>query len=383
MSTEAIDYAALRSYSFPTRIRYGRGCVGELGKHLQDQGLHRPLLVTDCNCQKLPFFEAIVQRLGDQQLEVAVYTGVSANPVQGDVDGGVRAFAGNNCDCVIGLGGGASLDVARVIALMANHGEYDLFHFEDGTGNERDVTHAIPYFVTIPTTSGTGSEVGRSGVIIHPDTLEKKIIFAPQLMARQVFVDPVLSLHLPAAITAATGMDALTHCIEAYLAPTFHPLSQGIALEGIRLIDEALVGACLSPTIENRGKMAMAALMGAVAFQKGLGVVHALAHPLSSLCGLHHGLANAIMLPVGVAVNQSGVADKTEQLQRMLGTEDLVVYLRTLNERVGLPADLAGQGVIESQIDAMARMAKNDISLETNPREASVEQLRELYLQAL
>ncbi|MEM7691315.1 MAG: iron-containing alcohol dehydrogenase [Pseudomonadota bacterium] len=378
-----LDLAERRSYSFPTQIRYGCGCVDELAEHLQRQSIHRPLLVTDENCAKLSFFGSIREQLTKANFDCTLYTGVSVNPVKTDVDRGVETFRENRCDAIVGIGGGASLDVARMIALMAHHQEFDLFHFEDGSGNEKDVRNEIPYFLTIPTTSGTGSEVGRSGVIIHPNTLEKKIIFAPQLMARQVFVDPELSLTLPPSITAATGMDAMTHCIEAYLAPTFHPLAQGIALEGIRLIGESLVDACRNPNIQNRGKMAMAALMGAVAFQKGLGVVHALAHPLSSLCGLHHGLANAIMLPHGVAFNETVAAAKIREIGRVLNTEELVPFLHTMNKSIGIEDSLSSQGVTEDLLGPLATMAKNDISLVTNPREACIDELVSLYRNAL
>ncbi|MEO0436125.1 MAG: iron-containing alcohol dehydrogenase [Pseudomonadota bacterium] len=378
-----IDFAERRSFSFPTQIRYGCGCIDELAGHLHSQGINRPLLVTDKNCAELDFFRVISEQLASQRLQCAVYTGVSANPIKSDVDRGVVFYEEHRCDAIVGIGGGASLDVARIIALMVHHQDFDLFHFEDGSGNETDVRNEIPYFVTIPSTSGTGSEVGRSGVIIHPSTLEKKVIFAPQLMAKQVFVDPELSLSLPPSITAATGMDALTHSIEAYLAPTFHPLAQGIALEGIRLIGDALIDACQKPTIESRGKMAMAALMGAVAFQKGLGIVHALAHPLSSLCGLHHGLANAIMLPHGVVFNRTVAAEKIREVERVLDTGDLVSYLHATNTSIGIEGTLSSHGVQEELLEPLAKMARNDISLATNPREASVDELVSLYRDAL
>ena len=292
-------------FNFPTVIRFGEGAIRELGPYLKAQGVRRPLLVTDTQVADLDFFRKIAEDLLLEGLEPEVFAHISKNPVKSDVLRGNEAYQQHNSDAIVGIGGGAAMDVARAVALSINN-RRDLFDYDDLQGGDQYVTEPIPLFVTVPTTAGTGSEVGRSAVISEDDTKKKRILFHPTLMARTVFADPELTYGLPPAITAATGMDALTHNLEAFLAKNYHPMANGIALEGIRLIVRALEPAVNRPDPVSRADMLLASLMGAVAFQKGLGVVHSMAHPLSSLLDMHHGLANAICLPLWVTVQPAG-----------------------------------------------------------------------------
>jgi alcohol dehydrogenase class IV len=254
-----------------------------------------------------------------------VFSDIAKNPTKANVLSGVDSFKKAGCDSVVGFGGGASMDVARAIVLKAYH-TLDLFEYDDAKGGDRFVTGEVPYFVTVPTTSGTGSEVGRSTVISDDVTHEKKILFSPKLLARKVFADPQLTMQLPAFVTATTGVDALTHNVEAYVAKGFSPLCEGIALEGIRLIGQSLERATLNPDFESRAKMMMASLMGATAFQKGLGIVHSLAHPLSTVVDMHHGLANAIMIPYGMefnaAASKGALNDKFKNMAQACNLKD-------------------------------------------------------------
>jgi alcohol dehydrogenase class IV len=284
-------------FNFPTVIRFGAGAINELPPHLKAIGMKRPLVVTDPVVAGLPFFANVLDALRSEGLSATVYSEMHKNPVKSDVLNGKAAFAANGCDSIVGVGGGVALDVARAIALAINH-HRDLFDYDDLIGGDQYVTESVPYFVTVPTTSGTGSEVGRSAIIADDETHQKKILFSPKLLASRVFADPELTFGLPPFVTAATGMDALTHNMEAYLAKNYHPMCDGIALEGIRLVAGALEKATHQGNdLQARSDMMLASLMGAVAFQKGLGVVHSLAHPLSQLLDTHHGLANAVNLP--------------------------------------------------------------------------------------
>src|SRR3954447_26855244 len=265
------DFNTIRQYNFPTIIRFGAGAVEELPAHLATTSFTKPLLVSDPMVSQLNFFKKIKDKLIAKSFSVGVFSDIHKNPVKSDVLKGGDAFKATNRDCIIGIGGGAAMDVARAIALRINH-HRDLFDYDDLIGGDQYVTEAVPYFITVPTTSGTGSEVGRSAIISEDDTHRKRILFAPKLMARIVFADPLLTIDLPPFVTAATGMDALTHNMEAYLAKMPHPLCEGIALEGISLISQSLEKAVNNQNLESRSKMLIASMMGAVAFQKGLGV---------------------------------------------------------------------------------------------------------------
>src|SRR6478736_6320504 len=304
-------------YNFPTTIRFGAGASKELGDYLLINNLLRPLIATDAVVAQLDFFKEIINALNKKNISTEVFHDIHKNPVKSDVYKGTDGYDNTGRDSIIGIGGGAALDVARAIVLRVNHRE-DLFKYDDLVGGDVYVTNDVPHFVTIPTTAGTGSEVGRSAIIADDETHQKKILFSPKLLAKIVFADPLLTMELPSFITAATGMDALTHNMEAFLAKNFHPICDGIALEGIALIKDSIVQATKSPDIESRSKMLMASMMGAIAFQKGLGVVHSLAHPLSALLDTHHGLANAVNLPYGMKFNIKGFENKFKRIARTL-----------------------------------------------------------------
>ncbi len=304
-------------YNFPTTIRFGAGSSKELGDYLIKNNLSAPLIVTDKTVEQLDFFDEIVKDLTKKNISVEVFSDIHKNPVKSDVYRGTDVYDAAKRDSIIGIGGGAALDVARAIVLRVNHRE-DLFKYDDLIGGDIYVTNEVPHFITIPTTAGTGSEVGRSAIIADDETHQKKILFSPKLLAKIIFADPLLTMELPSFVTAATGMDALTHNMEAYLAKMPHPLCEGIALEGISLINQSIEKAVNKPDLESRSKMLIASLMGAVAFQKGLGVVHSLAHPLSSLLDTHHGLANAVNIPYGMEFNIAGFEDKFKRIARTL-----------------------------------------------------------------
>jgi alcohol dehydrogenase class IV len=371
------------SFSFPTSIRFGAGVSKEVAPHLIARGLKQPLVVTDPNVVGLDFFQKWLDGLRTGGLHPVVFSQLHANPVKSDVLAGAERFGAGSCDCIIGIGGGAGMDVARAIALAAYH-RRDLFDYDDLLGGDQYVTDQIPYFVTLPTTSGTGSEVGRSAIISEDDTKRKRILFSPHLLAKQVFADPELTYALPAHITAATGMDALTHHMEAYLAKNYHPLCDGIALQGIRLVAGAIERATLRPDPASRADMMLGALMGAVAFQKGLGVVHSLAHPLSSLLDMHHGLANALNLPVGMAFNYEGSEARFRDIAFALGLSpdqghEVPEFLRDLNHRLRLPGSLAEVAVPETALDALADLAEADFAHPNNPKPVTRADFRRLY----
>ena len=375
------------SYSYPANIRFGAGAIKELPNYVKSNNLSNPLIVTDPNVADLPFFKGIVASLIDQNIEAEVFSDISKNPVKSDVLKGGEAYASNNSDCIIGIGGGAAMDVARAVALRINN-RRDLFDYDDLEGGSVYVTEPIPHFVTVPTTAGTGSEVGRSAIISEDESKKKRILFHPTLLAKQVFADPELTYELPAFITAATGMDALTHNLEAYLSKNYHPLSSGIALEGIKLIAASIEEATNNSSPKSRAGMLMGSLMGAVAFQKGLGVVHSMAHPLSSLVDMHHGLANAICLPYGMEFNIPGQEAKFKEIAFALGIKngsgmDVISYLTAMNTKLGLPAKLSEQGVSPDQIQELANLAINDFCHPDNPRTVGEEDFKELYTAAV
>ena len=378
---------AVVQYNFPTIIRFGAGSSGELGDYLLTHHLTKPLVVTDPIVAQLDFFKLLMKDLERKKIQPEVFFDLHKNPVKSDVYKGTDVYDQTTRDSVIGIGGGVALDVARAIVLRVNHRE-DLFKYDDLIGGDVYVTNDVPHFIAIPTTAGTGSEVGRSAIIADDVTHQKKILFSPKLLAKIVFADPLLTMNLPANVTAATGMDALTHNMEAFLAKMSHPLCEGIALEGIRLIDESLTKAVNKSDLESRSKMLIASLMGAVAFQKGLGVVHSLAHPLSSLLDTHHGLANAVNIPYGMRFNAEGFEDKFRRIARTLNLKDetgdaVVKYLFNLNSEIGIPHKLSKIGVRQEHIEPLADLAIADFAHPNNPKPVTRENFRQLYLEAL
>ncbi|TFZ07387.1 iron-containing alcohol dehydrogenase [Ramlibacter henchirensis] len=376
---------ALSSFSFPTAIRFGPGARKEVAEHLRAQGLTRPLIVTDKALAALPVLAEFRSHL--QGLDVAVYAGVAGNPTARQAMEGAKAFRAHGADCVIGFGGGAALDVAKVVGIAATH-EGDIIEYAWDHPQVRPIAKALPYFVALPTTAGTGSEVGRSAVISEEDTHLKRVVFSPKILARQVFADPELTLALPPHVTAATGMDALTHNIESYLSPAYHPLCDGIALEGTRIAARSLVTAVREPAnIAARSDMMMASMMGAIAFQKDLGAVHACAHALGAVCDLHHGLANALMIETVLAWNIEAATDKFEELAHVCrlggGGPGLVRWLGHLKQQIGITGTLASHGVKKEQIPRLVEVASKDICHQTNPRPVTPADFERLFQAAL
>lgn len=376
---------SIANFSFPTAIRFGVGARKLVADHLRQHGLSRPLIVTDRALAALPVLAEFRSHLAG--LDVAVYAGVFGNPTASQVMAGAEAFRAHRADCVIGFGGGAALDVAKVVGLSATH-EGHILEYAWDHPQVRAIAKELPYFVALPTTSGTGSEVGRSSVISEDDTHLKRIIFSPKVLARTVFADPELTLALPAAVTAATGMDALTHNIESYLSPAYHPLCDGIALEGTRIAARALVTAVQQPgNLAARSDMMMASMMGAIAFQKDLGAVHSCAHALGAVCDLHHGLANALMIDTVLAWNQEAVPQKFEELAHVCGVqgggEEFIPWLRMKKARVGITGGLAEHGVRREQIPRLVEIAVADICHQTNPRPVLAADFERLFTQAL
>ncbi|MFL5808753.1 MAG: iron-containing alcohol dehydrogenase [Flavisolibacter sp.] len=382
-----MTFNSILQYNFPTIIRFGAGASNELPGYLQKNDISRPLIVTDPIVSQLDFFKKIIDMLQKKNISVEVFHDIHKNPVKSDVYKGTDMYDATERDSIIGIGGGVALDVARAICLRINHRE-DLFKYDDLVGGDVYVTNEVPHFITIPTTAGTGSEVGRSAIIADDITHQKKILFSPKLLAKIVFADPLLTMDLPPFVTAATGMDALTHNMEAFLAKMYHPMCDGIALEGIYLISQSLEKAVKKPDLESRSKMLIASLMGAVAFQKGLGVVHSLAHPLSALLDTHHGLANAVNIPYGMEFNIGGCEEKFKRIAMTLGLknqtgEAVVQYLFDLNSKINIPHKLTAIGVKAEHVDALADLAIADFAHPNNPKPVSRENFKELYLKAL
>ena len=382
-----MKFDTIYQYNFPTTIRFGAGSSKELGDYLVKNNLSKPLIVTDATISQFNFFKEIIADLKKKNISTEIFSDIHKNPVKSDVYKGTDVYDNTKRDAVIGIGGGAALDVARAIVLRVNHRE-DLFKYDDLIGGDIYVTNDVPHFITIPTTAGTGSEVGRSAIISDDETHQKKILFSPKLLAKIVFADPLLTMELPSFVTAATGMDALTHNMEAYLAKMPHPLCEGIALEGISLISQSLEKAVNKPDLESRSKMLIASLMGAVAFQKGLGVVHSLAHPLSSLLDTHHGLANAVNIPYGMEFNIEGFEYKFRRIARTLElkeeTGDAVIkYLFDLNSKINIPHRLREIGVKQEHIETLADLAIADFAHPNNPKPVTREDFKQLYSKAL
>lgn len=373
------------TFNFPTKIRFGAGVIDELIDYLKSEKLYAPLVVTDPVIAELSFFKKIVEKLSNSGIRVTVFSQIHKNPVKSDVIVGGDCYDENKCDSIVGIGGGAALDVARAIVLRIHH-RRDLFDYDDLIGGDVLVTGEVPHFVTIPTTSGTGSEVGRSAIISEDESHKKRILFSPKLLARIVFADPELTMDLPPNVTAATGMDALTHNMEAYLAKNFHPICDGIALEGMALIAQNIEKATHRPDVESRAKMLLGSMMGAIAFQKGLGVVHSLSHPLSTLLDTHHGLANAINLPYGMEFNYEGNEQRFDRMSGFLGVKigaDIPEFLFELNQKLNIPLKLSEIGVKQDHVDTLSQLAVEDFAHPNNPKPCTFEDFKSLYLKAL
>jgi len=377
----------ITKFAFPTTIQFGPGARKGVGPHLLEAGLKRPLIVTDRALASLPVLAEFKAQLRGQ--DVAVFDGIHGNPTCAMVMLGSQAFKAHAADSVIGFGGGAALDVAKVVGLMATH-PGDVLEYVWDHPQVRPIVNELPHFVALPTTSGTGSEVGRSAVVSENDTHHKRTVFSPKILAKAVFADPELTLALPAAITAATGMDALTHNIESYLSPAYHPLCDGIALEGLRIGARALATAVAEPgNLGARADMMMSSMMGAIAFQKDLGSVHACAHALGAVCDLHHGLANALMIDTVLDWNREAVPMKFTELSHAAGLgpdadgASFIRWLRTLKTRIGITGGLAARGVTRAHLPQLVPLAAKDFTAQTNPRPTVEADYERFFLAAM
>ena len=375
----------IQRFAFPTAIHFGAGARKLVAAHLLELGFKRPLIVTDRALAALPVTAEFKSQLAG--LNVAVFDGVFGNPSCAQVMAGAAAFKAHHADCVIGFGGGAALDVSKVVALMAVH-DGDVLEYVWDHPAVRPIVNPLPYLVALPTTSGTGSEVGRSSVVSENDSHHKRTVFSAKLLASAVFADPELTLALPAAVTAATGMDALTHNIESYLSPAYHPLCDGIALEGLRIGARALVAAVNEPgNLQARTDMMMSSMMGAIAFQKDLGSVHACAHALGAVCDMHHGLANALMIEPVLAWNFEAVPAKFDELAHAAGLSGggfaLLAWLKQLKQQIGIHGGLAARGVTPAMLPRLVPLAVTDFTGQTNPRPATAADYERLFLEAM
>jgi alcohol dehydrogenase class IV len=375
----------ISNFSFPTAIHFGLGASKMAGVHLRERRVRRPLVVTDHALAALPVTRRFVSHL-DTGLDVGIYHGVRGNPTAAQVMAGRDAYMAHRADCVIGFGGGAALDVAKVVALMAVHDGHVMEYVWDHP-QVKPVVRELPYLVAVPTTSGTGSEVGRSSVVSDDATHVKRVVFSPKLLAKVVFADPELTVDLPPAVTAATGMDALTHNVESYLSPAYHPLCDGIALEGVRIAARALATAVRDGrNLQARADMMMASMMGAIAFQKDLGAVHACAHALGAVADLHHGLANALMLEPVMRFNLEAAPAKFAELAHVAGAGDgagFIGWLGDLKREIGIAPSLSAVGVKKEQIAPLVDVAEKDVCHRTNPRPCTRADFARFFEQAL
>ena len=372
-----------RNFAFPTAIKFGAGRIKELAEHCRNHGVQRPLFVTDPGLAGMAMVKEVVEDVNREGLGIRVFSDVRSNPVEANIQEGVHAYKHGSHDGVIAFGGGSALDVGKLIALM--HGQtISVFELEDiGDWWTRANPNVIAPIIAVPTTAGTGSEVGRAGVVTHPQTHEKKIIFHPALMPNVAILDPELTVGLPPKLTAATGMDALAHCLEAYCAPPYHPLAQGVALEGMRLIKDNLPRAVEKGSdVDARGNMLMASSMGATAFQRGLGAIHALSHPFGGLYDAHHGLLNGIIMPYVLKANARKIDKAIERAAAYLGIkggfDGFLTWVLGLRKEIGVPHALQNIGIDGARLDEVAKMAIRDPTAESNPLPFSEAQYKAL-----
>jgi 4-hydroxybutyrate dehydrogenase len=374
-------------WSFPTRIVFGEGVRKRTGDEARAVGVTRALVVTDRGVVQAGLASDVVAALEQAGILPQIFDGVDPNPTEANIDAGAAAFAAHRADGVVCLGGGSPMDAGKLIALRARC-SLPFEELDDAVDGGQKVPAGLPPILTLPTTAGTGSEVGRSGVVTVRSSGRKTVIFSPNLLARAALLDPELTRSMPPQVTAATGFDALTHCIEAYLSKGDHPMADAIALAGIDLIGKSLYRAVSQgDDLEARGAMMKAAMMGAVAFQKGLGACHSLAHPLSSEHGLHHGLANALCLPAVVDFNEPAATERVLHVSLLLGGEAEVGAcanaLRALRSKLGLPSGLKVVGISAEHLPALADKAIDDACHQGNPRPCTRDILLELYQESL
>ena len=377
------------NWNYPTAVRFGAGRAAEIGAVAKETGLANPLIVTDPGLAQLPMIAATVAQVRGAGLGCAVFSDIKSNPTGANVDAGVSAYRSGGHDGVIAFGGGSGLDAAKAVALLAGQ-DRPLWDFEDVGDNWKRVgPGSIAPILALPTTAGTGSEVGRASVITDEAAEIKRIIFHPDMLPGTVICDPELTVGLPVALTAATGMDALSHAMEALCAPGYHPLARGIALEAIRLIRDALPRVVADGAdLEARSHMLTASLMGATAFQRGLGAMHALAHPLGALYDAHHGLLNAILMPYVLVANKPAIGEALTDLARLLALDDagpdaVLAWVLQLRSDIGIPHSLSDIGIDGAQARRIGRMAAVDPSGTTNPIAFDADQYAALFERAV
>ena len=372
------------NWSYPTNIRFGAGRISEIADACVAAGIAKPLLVTDRGLASMDITVRTLDLLDQAGLGRALFAEVDPNPNDGNVEAGLKVYRDGRFDGVIAFGGGSGLDLAKTLAFMAGQTR-PLWDFEDiGDWWTRADPDGIDPIVAVPTTAGTGSEVGRASVITNSDTQEKKIIFHPRMLPSVVICDPELTVGMPKFITAGTGLDAFAHCVEAYSSPHYHPMSQGIALEGMRLVKDYLPRAYADGgDIEARGQMMSAAAMGATAFQKGLGAIHALSHPIGAHYHTHHGTTNAVCMPEVLKFNAEAIRDRLDAASAYLGIDGgfdgFCAFVDELNDSMGIPKTLTELGVTDPDIDRLVADALNDPSTGGNPVEMTEANTRRLY----
>jgi len=376
------------NWNFPTAVRFGPGRIAELPSICRELGMSRPLLVTDRGLAELEITTRTLALLVEADLGAALFSGATANPVGADVDAGVVAYRAGQHDGVVAFGGGSALDVGKAVALMVGQTR-PMWDFEDvGDNWTRVNAAAMAPVVAVPTTSGTGSEVGRCSVIVNPAEQRKIVVFHAKMMPARVLADPELTVGLPRSITVGTGMDALVHNLEALCAPGFHPQAEGIALEGMRLVQLGLRRAAADGTdIEARSWMMAASLMGATSFQKGLGGVHAMSHPVGAHLHTHHGLTNAVFLPYVMVRNRDAIGEPMARLARYLGIGDgfdaVLDWVLSLREDLGVPHTSDALGFTQQMAGPLAAEAVVDPTASTNPIPLTALDYEQLYLAAL
>ena len=365
---------AKANWNYPTPIKFGVGRISELAEHCRSHGILRPLLVTDSGLAKAPITTAALDSLTAAGLGAALFADLKPNPIEANLLDGLAAYHAGKHDGVVAFGGGSGLDMGKLIAFMSGQSR-PVWDFEDiGDWWTRADPDGIAPVIAVPTTAGTGSEVGRAGVITDERTHTKRIIFHPKMMPRVVICDPALTVGMPAKITAGTGMDAFSHCLEAYCAPGYHPMADGIGVEGMRLVAGALARAVRTPgDLDARADMMAAAAMGATAFQKGLGGMHALAHPIGALYDSHHGMTNATLMPYVLQFNREAIKDRIARLAAYMelpdpGFDSFLRFVLALRKEVGVPHTLPELGVDDRHADLVAEMAVVDPSAGGNPR---------------
>ena len=376
------------NWSYPTQIKFGAGRIREISDACNQANIKRPLLITDKGLSNLPITSRTLQLMKEAGLGDALFSNVDPNPNEKNLNSGITAFKEGNHDGVIAFGGGSGLDLGKLVAFMVGQ-DRSVWDFEDVSDWwTRANPNTIFPIVAIPTTAGTGSEVGRASVLTNSDTLEKKIIFHPQILPKVVICDPELTIEMPKSITAGTGLDAFAHCVEAFSSPHYHPMSQGIAVEGMRLVIENL-GKVYSDgrDIEARANMMSAALMGATAFQKGLGAIHALSHPVGAIHHTHHGTTNAVCMPAVLRLNEAKIRDRFDSVTGYLGIQNgfsgFKVFVDEFNASLNIPLRLGDLGVENPDLGKLVKGALNDPSCGGNPVKLTSENLKALFEEVL